>query len=326
MSRNVTPIKQYSNKIISTSRHEINLNLCAIQNSSPENPSLINIYMFGAVAQATYMTDTDMQQTLSTLGFNVNTIRDHNFLKSVCSQDTKGNYLIAFRGTNNLINWLRDDFLVKLTDMSILQNNISVHEGFWNALDTHWSDANNDAGIKTEILNDPSYFDAKFYVTGHSLGGGMAFLCALRLLDLGINPENIKLYTYGQPKSFGDSIQKIIFSSINFLFAQQEYETSYSAISRLMQKVEYYRVVNEDDLIPRLPPKLNICSPLGYTHFGKLVYLDNGTVSYPEEHSENIDINEWREHLMDPYLDNIELVIENQYMNGVCNLENIDLS
>jgi len=77
------------------------------------------------------------------------------------------------------------------------------------------------------------------FFAGHSLGAALATLAGSR------HPRTRAVYTYGSPRvgdaAFGDSLSAPI-----------------------------YRIVNNNDVVTRLPP------PLGYRHVGELQYLDDG--------------------------------------------------
>jgi len=66
-------------------------------------------------------------------------------------------------------------------------------------------------------------------ITGHSMGGAVATLVGCLLLDLGIKKENLKIYNFGTPP-----------------IADKKFVEYYEG------KLNIYRVVNEQDLIPKL--------------------------------------------------------------------------
>ena len=98
-----------------------------------------------------------------------------------------------------------------------------VHRGFLASLDTLWSDlitflrANHD---KTKPL----------YITGHSKGGGLAFLAAYRLCNDGFNPV---VYTFAAPR-VGDA--------------------AFAAVFDDKLKSSTCRFEYQDDIVPHLPP------------------------------------------------------------------------
>ena len=109
-----------------------------------------------------------------------------------------------------------------------------VHRGFKREVDDLWP-------MLEEILSSnllPLWF------CGHSLGGAMATICAGRCVRSHIpsNPE--ELYTFGSPR-VGDR------RYVNFV------------------KLNYYRWVNNNDVVTRVPPAW-----LGYRHTGNEVYLN----------------------------------------------------
>ncbi len=83
------------------------------------------------------------------------------------------------------------------------------------------------------------------WFAGHSLGGAMATICAGRckLSNIPSNPEAI--FTYGSPRVGNQRY-------INFV------------------KIPHYRWVNNNDIVPRVPPQW-----LGYRHSGQELYIDS---------------------------------------------------
>lgn len=126
-------------------------------------------------------------------------------------------------------------------------------------------------------------------VAGHSLGGGMAVVCAARLASAGHDIE--ALYTYGCPR-VGD--------------------TDFADALRV-RVPQHYRFVNNNDIVTRIPPR--IC---GYTHFGQLHYFTEEGELVREisawdafldrMHGRIDDIGEWgtdgaKDHSIDRYCD-----------------------
>ena len=139
--------------------------------------------------------------------------------------------VIAFRGTSSLRDWITDaEFPLR----PMTGSNGRVHEGFLRAWDN----------IQTLLLARvfPAGTDKAtlkpMVITGHSLGGALAALCAYCLNDLGLPIHSV--YTFGQPRT-GDA----------------KFATAYSA--ELGDRT--FRVVNENDIVPRTPGWL-----MGYRH------------------------------------------------------------
>jgi triacylglycerol lipase len=110
-----------------------------------------------------------------------------------------------------------------------------VHRGFKGEVDHLWP------LIEKRILSNrrPTYF------TGHSLGGAMAQVCAVRCKQSAIFTNPYAVFTYGSPR-VGN--RKFIRSS----------------------KLSHYRWVNNNDIVTRVPPRW-----LGYSHSGIELYLDH---------------------------------------------------
>jgi len=125
--------------------------------------------------------------------------------------------VISFQGTTDLNGWLKDGDV-----RQIEENGCRMHEGFAEVT-TSLQDF-----IKTE-----TWTGKKIWVTGHSLGGAVAIYWAWRIVvEKGYSPFS-GIYTFGQPRignsGFRDSWTRLGLNPITF------------------------RVVNEQDLIPRVP-------------------------------------------------------------------------
>lgn len=152
--------------------------------------------------------------------------------------------VLSFRGTDmkSLSDWL--------VNLDAPKKNVEggrVHQGFYNA----------ESDFHRQIvraLNQANVSRKTFWVTGHSLGGALAGIFAFKSKFerwFGDGPEMHKIVTFGQP-----------------LFAD-------GALAKKLRNTfvnKYYRVVNETDLVARIP--------FWMTHFGSLVWLRKGQVDF----------------------------------------------
>ena len=135
--------------------------------------------------------------------------------------------VIAFRGTVG-----RQQMLLEILETLLLPAERFCGgkvQAYWKkSFETLWQDMK--PKVKSLVSSNPSY---KIWVTGHSLGGAMASLASVWLAYYNIAPrENIILYTFGMPR-VGD-----------YSYAQQHNQLIANS----------WRVVNFDDIVPRLPP------------------------------------------------------------------------
>ncbi|KAI0217440.1 hypothetical protein L0F63_001368 [Massospora cicadina] len=122
----------------------------------------------------------------------------------------------------------------------------SVHTGFKNIADAM---APEYVDLFRNLLANDTFKEYKLVVTGHSLGGAVAQLAAIRIQnDLGLEWNKIRIVTYGQPRVG------------NLQFANWFNK----------QPVTMTRVVNEDDLVPHMPPIFT-----GYFHTHNEMYIRN---------------------------------------------------
>ena len=141
--------------------------------------------------------------------------------------------VVAFRGTlpphhahpRVLVDWLNDADTLPVEVPGIPG---AVHRGFWNSLDSLW------APVVVEIVRQRRRSDGAIlpvYLTGHSKGGALAHLAAMRLLRWeNIHPAGV--YTYASPHA-GDV----------------DFAAGYQAEGLCSVRYEY-----QDDLVPHVPP------------------------------------------------------------------------
>lgn len=145
--------------------------------------------------------------------------------------------VICFRGTEvkEIEDWITD------TRMKLVPGpmNGKVHAGFYNALSHVWQLVD-----KRIRQLDPDTSKSVF-LTGHSLGAALATLAAARWHDKGRRVSAI--YTYGQPRTGDHAFAR------NFNFAYLP---------------TTFRVVNQSDLVTRVPPR-----SFGYSHLGTFKYI-----------------------------------------------------
>jgi triacylglycerol lipase len=148
--------------------------------------------------------------------------------------------LLAFRGTEkNLTDWTTDAKF-ELVDATAHGLPGKIHHGFAAALESVWP-------ALLTALNGLKNQRVLLHVTGHSLGGALATLAALRLTRLRTLPVQ-SVHTFGSPR-VGD----------------ETFATAFDAA--LAGRA--YRIVNNEDLVTRIPPR-----ETGYKHVGTIIYID----------------------------------------------------
>lgn len=147
--------------------------------------------------------------------------------------------ITAFRGTEPRVlkDWLSDAGIVPVDGPNGIGR---IHRGFGRALACVYDE------LKRTILGFADSGQSLWY-TGHSLGAALAALMARQLqLETGRVPGGI--YTFGQPR----------IGNADFAAA---FDSDLKSVS--------FRLVNHEDIVPRLPPEA-----LGYDHAGTLRYFD----------------------------------------------------
>jgi hypothetical protein len=180
-------------------------------------------------------TPCDISRNFKTLHyFKVNTFWDDNHAY-MGYEDNKlekkeSRYVIAFRGTVTTTQLLKQAYnrgkveVKKNKSQSVLFNNYFYVT--YTAFRPEIQKAVNAVVIATK------YVKTEWLVTGHSLGGALATICALDLSRSGFVGKNwLRLYTYGQPRT-GDP----------------------AAAAMIDQAIYHFRIVNKGDLVPHVPP------------------------------------------------------------------------
>ena len=148
--------------------------------------------------------------------------------------------IISFGGSTHASDWIND--FKAWTVAYTARSQARVHAGVFDVY----------SSLRAEIMAKVrEYANAKqvtrLSVTGHSLGGALSFLAAIDLAkEIATLP--ISIYTFGQPR-VGNS------------------ELMSYARSMFQKRVSIYRMVNQFDAVPMLPPAV-----LGYDHVNSVVY------------------------------------------------------
>ncbi|ETI52202.1 hypothetical protein F443_04615 [Phytophthora nicotianae P1569] len=154
--------------------------------------------------------------------------------------------VVAFRGSMDVTNWL--DNLTFLKRRAYAQYpGVKVHQGFYWAY----------RSVATQVLDTlhklrKEHPHASLMVTGHSLGGAVAAICAFELEYIEKIPVDA-LYTFGNPR-VGN--------------------TNFSGRLR-NASMEVYRVTHFQDAVPHLPPTWT-----GFEHTSEEIFYDEFSSSY----------------------------------------------
>jgi triacylglycerol lipase len=154
-------------------------------------------------------------------------------------RDLKDCVVVAFRGSQAPVDFVQDAKFALASDEVA-----EVHAGFLEDFQAIGGPVV--ARVKALLAAHDTF--RPVYVTGHSLGGALAILCAWEFVRQKIPVAGV--YTFGQPR-VGNSTFAALYDR------------------RLADKT--WRLVNANDLVPRLPGVL-----LGYRHCGQEILLTTG--------------------------------------------------
>ena len=192
-------------------------------------------YVMAILSKVAYLQPEKAEITFKEYGFH-----NYKFIENDGAQcyivNNEDNIVIIFRGTEPK-QWSDIKADLDARQRTGLHNHGKVHKGFQGELDKVWHD------LKRQInyILEGSY-DIDIHITGHSLGGAMATICAKRL------SEEIDavccLYTFGSPRVGNKKWCKSL-------------------------QVPHYRFQNNNDMVCKVPFWI-----MGYRHHGKNVYIN----------------------------------------------------
>ena len=129
----------------------------------------------------------------------------------------------------------------------------NVNLGFWAAIEVVWDD------LYRKAIELRKRSDKPIWITGHSLGGGLAQIATARLLAKEFNVRG--LYTYGSPRAGDDKFRHTV--------EVMAYDAGI--------KENVVRVQNHLDVVTRVPPTTGLLDPTfhpdGWAHIGRMKYF-----------------------------------------------------
>jgi hypothetical protein len=209
---------------------------------------------------------------------------DHKSAAFLGVNHNRSAIVVSYRGTSNFKNWLIN-LNINLTNLGINHTSpIRVHSGFNKAANA----------LVPKIYNlldkakkqNPEY---KVVFTGHSLGGALATLSAVKFAERGvIKWSDIQIITFGQPR-VGDA------SFANYLNSKP---------------IESARVTTRGDIVAISPAK-----KINYYHSQHIVHMDlNGTSIGCSNTKEDDNCTKYFKHLKL----SAHFTFQNQRINSNC--------
>ena len=239
--------------------------------------------LFAELSTISYMDPGDAGMLANRIGFTSSTFFDRHGSQAYWFANDDDS-VVCCRGTEpDDWNDIRADFYA-IT--AIAETVGRVHRGFKEEVDDLWPKLEKALAENTKSL----------WFAGHSLGGAMATICAgrCRLSTIRSNPEAV--FSFGSPR-----------------VGNKRYVNH--------MKLTHYRWVNNNDMVPRLPPAW-----LGFRHSGEEMYLNrNGDLQRIDGWRRFADrlrgflrglirfrVDHLSDHSMFTYIDAIERAIKKQ--------------
>lgn len=204
-----------------------------------------NVWWMAEHALLAYANHDDVVSALALHGYEATVLHDSGSSGHAYLALAPDHAVLAFRGTEVLnpgdapskfIDVARDWLVDARFAQVLLTGGGRAHGGFHAALAALWPQ------LEPWLASVP-----RWWCTGHSLGGALAALAALRLQRAGHTVAGI--ITFGQPRC-GDL-----------------------DTAQALNALPMLRIVNACDLVPRLPP-----ARLGFKHGGQRLHLDAGNL------------------------------------------------
>lgn len=187
--------------------------------------------LFAELSSASYLDEPSCRATVEPIGFDEVTFFDRDGAQAY-RLENHTDIVLACRGTEPTdINDVKADADAAF---AVIETVGRVHRGFNTEVDDLWPRLKDTLGAT----------DKNVWFCGHSLGGAMATISAGRCYHDALPIEPSGLFTYGSPR-VGDK------QYINWC------------------TFEHKRFVNNNDIVPRLPPRL-----FGFRHHGEDIYIN----------------------------------------------------
>ena len=208
----------------------------SVSNPITELSFLKRSLLFAELAMVSYNDEDEARRAAKIVGFDDTTFYDRDGSQANRFRNDH-DCVIACRGTEPN-EW--NDIKADANATSVLAETVGkVHQGFKTEVDDLWP------MLETALVSN----DQSLWFCGHSLGGAMATICASRCFLSHIESVPEQLFTYGSPRVGNKQY-------VGFV------------------ELDYYRYVNNNDIVTRVPPVL-----FGYRHCGQQVYLNrNGEI------------------------------------------------
>lgn len=218
-----------------------------------------NAYLSAHLSQLAYRSRPEVEAQLRAWGFDLSTftwIEDAGTdTQGFVVADAAGNRFVSFRGSQETRDFVQTDVSFCLKDAVGSQPGVRVHAGFRSAVESVWPQAQA-ALLRAQRAPGRGTTGETFFV-GHSLGGALAQVAALRAAEAGaIDPKRVQLHTVGSPRVGNEAFMK----RFNALFPRAWRAVNWNDAH-----------VDSRDAVAGLPPR-----SFGYRQAGTLVRLEQG--------------------------------------------------
>jgi len=155
--------------------------------------------------------------------------------------------IVAFRGSSSVQNWLHDFDIIKDTWPGA--PGAEIHQGFYTA---YLEVEKTVESFVTQLVQQ--FPNLPLTITGHSLGAALSVVSAMELIqNKVVDGAKIRVINLGQPRVGNDVFAHFFDANVGY----------------------HYRMVNQRDLVPHLPPMA-----FGFYHVGTEIWFPTNTTSF----------------------------------------------
>lgn len=214
-----------------------------------------NLAVMAAFSELAYLEPEQAIQTLN--NYNIELIDQDIYISNEQTKtqlyiiaDTE-NIIISFRGSSDAQD-VKTSFKFKKIHWHEDQEIGQIHQGFYQAVQSVWLEIE-------EKINAIYNGKQKLWLTGHSMGGALAQICACKLLlkQQPLPVEFHQLYNFASPRVFSHKLTKQLDN---------------------IQQNQFFRILNQSDIISVSPPRF-----INYRHLGQLKVFNRSKTLLNEE-------------------------------------------
>lgn len=237
-------------------------------------------YCLSCLARSAYTQDL-VKDNYKNIGFDKKDIKQEHYgvadrydqytaftVGKMMLDDDRMFVLITIRGTSDLSEWINTNFALALNKTE-LSESAALHSGFYNCEEDLYKK------LYKFLGNDIPDEDVTYVITGHSLGGAVGNLLAMRLYKEGVSRNDVYDYNFASPLVGAGSSKDSVWNDNG-------------------EHSNIINICNQFDIVPSRPTLNDYPASFfdyavnGWSHFkrfGTSYWFDNGFMNYFDAHN-----------------------------------------